>query len=98
MVRLATARFVTRAEATEHRSAAAGKNGLMVQPPSMQADMNWCAVLEHHAERTPDQAFTVFGAETVTYGEMAARSASLAAGLHEHGVRAGDVVGLLSYN
>jgi acyl-CoA synthetase (AMP-forming)/AMP-acid ligase II len=70
----------------------------MVQTASLPADMNWCAVLEHHAKRTPDKVFTVFGAETVTYGEMAVRSAALAAGLHDHGVGAGDVVGLLSYN
>jgi fatty-acyl-CoA synthase len=61
-------------------------------------DMSWCAVLEHHASRTPSKPMAVFGDETVTYGEMAARVAALAAGLHERGVGAGDVVGLLSYN
>jgi acyl-CoA synthetase (AMP-forming)/AMP-acid ligase II len=60
--------------------------------------MNWCAVLAHHASRTPDKPICVFGDEVVTYGEMATRSAALAAGLREHGVGAGDVVGLLSYN
>jgi acyl-CoA synthetase (AMP-forming)/AMP-acid ligase II len=64
----------------------------------LAADMNWCGVLAHHASRTPDQPLTVFGDETVTYAEMAARSAALAGGLHERGVGAGDVVGLLSYN
>jgi len=64
----------------------------------MTADMNWFAVLAYHASRTPANVMCVFGDETVTYAEMAARSAALAAGLHERGVGAGDVVGLLSYN
>ena len=63
-----------------------------------QSDMNWFAVLAHHASRTPDQPITIFGDETVTYGEMAGRVAALAGGLHERGVGVGDVVGLLSYN
>ena len=42
--------------------------------PSMQADMNWFAVLAHHATRTPDKAITVFEGETTTYGEMARRA------------------------
>jgi fatty-acyl-CoA synthase len=65
---------------------------------SRQADVNWFAVLAHHATREPDMAMTVFEGETTTYGEMAARAAALAAGLHERGVGRGDVVGLLSYN
>jgi fatty-acyl-CoA synthase len=64
----------------------------------MQADMNWFAVLLHHATRTHDRPITVFEGETTTYGEMAARAASLAGGLSELGVERGDVVGLLSYN
>jgi fatty-acyl-CoA synthase len=63
-----------------------------------QADVNWFAVLAHHAARSPDKAMTVFESETTTYGEMATRAAALAAGLHERGVGRGDVVGLLSYN
>ena len=39
---------------------------------TLQADMNWFAVLAHHAGRTPDKPLCVFGDETVTYGEMAA--------------------------
>ena len=66
--------------------------------PPMHPDLSWVAVLEHHASRTPDQPLAIFGAEVVTYGEMATRAAALAAGLHERGVGAGDVVGLLSYN
>jgi fatty-acyl-CoA synthase len=64
----------------------------------MQADMNWFAVLAHHAVRNPDRAMTVFEGETVTYGEMRSRAAALAAGLRERGVGPGDVVALLSYN
>src|SRR5438552_13985695 len=64
----------------------------------MQADMNWFAVLAHHATRAPDKAITVFEGETTTYGEMASRAAALAGGLSERGVGRGDVVALLSYN
>jgi acyl-CoA synthetase (AMP-forming)/AMP-acid ligase II len=60
--------------------------------------MSWVGVLEHHAHRSPHTPLAIFGSETVTYGEMATRAAALAAGLHERGVSAGDVVGLLSYN
>jgi fatty-acyl-CoA synthase len=64
----------------------------------MSADVNWFEVLAHHASRRPDQAMTVFGGETTTYGAMAERVAALAGGLHERGVGAGHVVALLSYN
>ena len=64
----------------------------------MHPDMSWVGVLEHHASRTPNKPLAIHGDDTVTYNEMAARSATLAAGLHEHGVGGGDVVGLLSYN
>ncbi len=64
----------------------------------MHPDMSWVGVLEHHASRTPNKPLAIQGDATVTYGEMAARSAALAAGLHEHGVATGDVVALLSYN
>jgi fatty-acyl-CoA synthase len=64
----------------------------------MRADVNWFAVLAHHANRTPDKAITAFEGETTTYGEMVERVASLAVGLRERGVGRGDVVGLLSYN
>jgi acyl-CoA synthetase (AMP-forming)/AMP-acid ligase II len=74
------------------------EEGTRSMPPAMQADMSWCAVLAHHADRTPEQPLAVFGAETVTYREMAERAAALAGGLQEHGVGTGDVVALLSYN
>jgi acyl-CoA synthetase (AMP-forming)/AMP-acid ligase II len=64
----------------------------------MRADLSWCAVLDHHASRAPDTPLATFGGATVTYGDMAARSAELASGLSERGVGRGDVVGLLSYN
>jgi acyl-CoA synthetase (AMP-forming)/AMP-acid ligase II len=60
--------------------------------------VNWFDVLAHHADRQPGKALTMFGEETVTYGEMAGRAAALAGGLAERGVGAGDVVGLLSCN
>ena len=69
-----------------------------MEAPSQQGDMNWCAVLEHHARRAPTKPLCIGGDEAVTYAEMASRSAALAAGLHERGVGAGDVVGLLAYN
>jgi fatty-acyl-CoA synthase len=70
----------------------------MTLPPAMQSDMNWSAVLAHHATRTPDKAITVFEGESTTYAEMARRVAALAGGLAERGVERSDVVALLSYN
>ncbi len=64
----------------------------------MEADMNWCAVLAHHATRSPDAPMTAFGGETTTYGQMADRVAHLAGGLRQRGVGRGDVVALLAYN
>jgi acyl-CoA synthetase (AMP-forming)/AMP-acid ligase II len=61
-------------------------------------DLNWFAVLEHHAVRSPDRVMTVFEGRETTYGEMARRSVGLAAGLRDQGVGRGDVVGLLAYN
>ncbi len=66
--------------------------------PAMVPDMNWFAVLAHHAARSPDKPMTVFEGRTITYGEMAGRAIRLAGGLAAHGVGGGDVVGLLSYN
>jgi len=64
----------------------------------VQADMNWFAVLAHHAIRRPDTPITVFEGEVTTYAQMADRATALAGGLSERGVGQGDVVGLLSYN
>ena len=66
--------------------------------PMQQADMNWFAVLDHHATRTPDKAMTVFEGQTITYGEMAGRAVGLAGGLHDRSVGRGDVVAILTYN
>jgi fatty-acyl-CoA synthase len=62
------------------------------------ADMNWFAVLAHHATRSPDNVMTVFEGTEITYGEMSRRSTALATGLSDRGVGRGDVVGILSYN
>ena len=70
----------------------------MTNERTMEPDLNWFAVLAHHAQRDPAKAMTVFEGATTTYGEMAARASALAAGLHQRGVGRGDVVGLLSYN
>ncbi len=64
----------------------------------MQPDMNWFAVLAHHANRTPGKAMTVFNGSTTTYTEMAELATASAGGLSHHGVGPGDVVALLSYN
>ena len=61
-------------------------------------DVNWFAVLAHHATRSPEKAMTVFEGEVTTYGDMARRATELAGGLARHGVGRGDVVALLSYN
>jgi acyl-CoA synthetase (AMP-forming)/AMP-acid ligase II len=66
--------------------------------PMASADVNWFAVLEHHAARSPDKAMTIFEGETTTYREMADRATALAGGLTARGIRQGDVVALLSYN
>jgi acyl-CoA synthetase (AMP-forming)/AMP-acid ligase II len=70
--------------------------GVAEQP--LQVDMNWFAVLAHHATRTPDKAIAVFEGVTTTYGEMAERATALAGGLSARGVGPGQVVGLLAYN
>ncbi|HVV77757.1 MAG TPA: long-chain fatty acid--CoA ligase [Mycobacteriales bacterium] len=64
----------------------------------MDVDVSWCAVLEHHARRSPDHPVAVFEGRTTTYDELARNAAAFAGGLSERGVSAGDVVALLSYN
>ena len=66
--------------------------------PETHADVSWFGVLEHHATRDPDKVLARFEGQDTTYGALLARVTALAAGLHGRGVRAGDVVGLLSYN
>jgi acyl-CoA synthetase (AMP-forming)/AMP-acid ligase II len=62
------------------------------------SDLNWYAVLAHHARNNPSRPMCVFEGVTTSYGQMRERSAALAAGLAGRGVGRGDVVGLLSYN
>jgi acyl-CoA synthetase (AMP-forming)/AMP-acid ligase II len=64
----------------------------------MPADMNWFAVLAHHAIRTPDKAITVFEGQQTTYAQMAENATALAGGLAARGIGQDDVVALLSYN
>ena len=65
----------------------------------MQADMNWFAVLAHHATRTPDKADDgVRGRDRSPTARWPTGRPALAGGLRERGVGPGDVVGLLSYN
>lgn len=82
----------------EERGSAARPTATPSPGPPMDPDLSWVGVLEHHAVRTPNKTLTVFGDDVVTYQEMVVSSAALAAGLHQRGVGAGDVVGLLSYN
>ena len=70
----------------------------MTDRHDMQADLNWYSVLEHHARRTPTKPLSRCGDDVVTYEQMAQRSAALAGGLYQRGVRAGQVIGLLAYN
>ncbi len=64
----------------------------------MQPDMSWVGVLEHHAARTPDKPMAIDGDRVTTYRQMVEWAAEVAAGFAARGVRAGDVVGLLSHN
>ena len=71
---------------------------LRLQVEMMQPDMNWAAVLEDHARRTPNTPIAILGDEVVTYKQMVDWVSAIAGGLQARGVGAGDVVGLLSYN
>src|SRR5581483_10514632 len=52
-----------------------------------------------HAMRTPDSpALVVAGGETISYGELYARSQRVAAVLHDAGLRRGDGVALVLPN
>jgi acyl-CoA synthetase (AMP-forming)/AMP-acid ligase II len=75
-----------------------GGRALVTIAEGIQSDVNWFAVLAHHAARAPEKALTVFEGEKTTYRAMAVRAAALAGGLAERGVGRGDVVALLSYN
>ena len=64
----------------------------------MNPDLSWFRVLEHHASRTPDKPFAVYGEETLTYREMVERAAAVGSALRARGLGTGQVVALLSYN
>ena len=81
----------------DHRSSHRGRRGVLVTM-TMQPDMSWVGVIEHHANRTPSKPLAVFDDHVVTYQEMVDWTTALAGGLQAQGVGAGDVVGLLSYN
>jgi fatty-acyl-CoA synthase len=66
--------------------------------PRLLADVSWCGVLEHHAQRTPAKPLAVHGDRILTYADMQTWSADVAGGLAARGVGTGDVVALLSYN
>src|SRR6516165_1539424 len=57
MVRLATTQVRHPGGGYRTRLCGGGQEWPMVQTASLPADMNWCAVLEHHAKRTPDKVF-----------------------------------------
>jgi acyl-CoA synthetase (AMP-forming)/AMP-acid ligase II len=59
---------------------------------------NLAGVLAHHADRFPDRACLVWGAATISYGDLHARAGRTAAGLRALGVGRGDVVAVLLYN
>jgi crotonobetaine/carnitine-CoA ligase len=54
----------------------------------------WVGIVATHAERGPDRAALRFEGEELTYGELAAAAAGVAAGLAERGAGAGDGIGL----
>ena len=68
------------------------------RPDLSRPDLSWLGVLEHHARRTPTKPLAVHGDRTVTYAGMQEWSSAVAGGLAARGVRAGDVVALLSHN
>ncbi|MGA7418824.1 MAG: long-chain fatty acid--CoA ligase [Acidimicrobiales bacterium] len=82
----------------ERRRSATRSMATAPPDPLMHPDLSWVGVLEHHAGRTPNKPVAAFEGGVVTYQEMVERSAALAGGLHQRGVDAGDVIGLLSYN
>jgi fatty-acyl-CoA synthase len=74
------------------------EDGVTTPTAGLQPDVNWFAVLAHHAERTPDKPITLFEGETTTYAEMERRAIQLASGLARRGVGRDGVVAVLSYN
>ena len=54
--------------------------------------------LERHADHAPGRIALRFGAETITYGALAAQVAAMAAGLAARGIGRGDRVAVLGQN
>ncbi|WP_433611299.1 long-chain-acyl-CoA synthetase [Prescottella agglutinans] len=81
--------------ATELPSLARGALGLTRKP---DARVSIGRVFQEQAQRQPHHPFIRFEGESVTYGEANARVNRYAAVLAQHGVRHGDVVGILMKN
>lgn len=64
----------------------------------MKANMNWAAVLEHHANRRPGHPCIYWNGTTITYGDLFERVKRTAGGLRALGIGRGDVVAHLLYN
>jgi fatty-acyl-CoA synthase len=60
--------------------------------------MDWSRILQWNAEKDPDKESLIGLGKRQTYGELYERANSLAQGLKELGVQAGDVVAILLYN
>jgi fatty-acyl-CoA synthase len=60
--------------------------------------MNFCAVLEHHAERFSDRSAIEYQGTSVSYADLFRRVQRTAGALDAAGVRQGDVVAILLYN
>src|SRR6187402_3154520 len=58
------------------------------------ASLNLASVLEHPARLTPDRVAVAFQAQNLTYAQLNATAARVAAGIHAMGIRAGDHVAL----
>jgi long-chain acyl-CoA synthetase len=58
------------------------------------ASLNLASVLEHPARLTPDRVAVTFQSQNLTYAQLNATAARVAAGLHAMGIRAGDHVAL----
>jgi fatty-acyl-CoA synthase len=60
--------------------------------------MSLTRIIEHHADRRPDQPALAFEDSVVSYGELRDRVRRTAGALRESGVEAGDVVAVLLHN
>src|SRR6187402_488219 len=58
------------------------------------ASLNLASVLEHPARLTPDRVAVAFQAQNLTYAQLNATAARVAAGIHAMGIAPGDHVAL----